>query len=127
MKKKSRKSGTDIIVNKCSKERMNQTEQHIRLRPESIPLLSREMANMQLADIIDVQAVQSIMDDFYKFAHITMALLDLKGNVLFKVGWQDICTKGKFSFNLFSFKRSLWTMIFFGLRQEYMVSMKRNI
>jgi ligand-binding sensor protein len=33
------------------------------------------------------------MDDFYKFAHITMALVDLKGNVLVSVGWQDICTK----------------------------------
>ncbi|MDY9926681.1 PocR ligand-binding domain-containing protein [Methanosarcina sp.] len=93
MKEKSRKSGTDIIVDKCAKEELNQTEQHIRLRPESIPSLSREMANLELAEIIDVQAVQSIMDDFYKFAHITMALLDLKGNVLIGVGWQDICTK----------------------------------
>src|SRR5665647_3251716 len=33
------------------------------------------------------------MDDFYKFAHITMALVDLKGNVLVSVGWQDICTR----------------------------------
>jgi PAS domain S-box-containing protein len=93
MKEKSRKSGTDIIVDKCAKEELNQTEQHIRLRSESIPLPSREMANLELADIIDVQAVQSIMDDFYKFAHITMALLDLKGNVLIGVGWQDICTR----------------------------------
>ena len=93
MKEKSRKSGTDIIVDKCAKEELNQTEQHIRLRPESIPSPSWEMANLELADIIDVQAVQSIMDDFYKFAHITMALLDLKGNVLIGVGWQDICTR----------------------------------
>ena len=52
-----------------------------------------EMANLELADIIDIQAIQSLMDDFYKLAHIPMALIDLKGNVLVGVGWQDICTK----------------------------------
>jgi PAS domain S-box-containing protein len=54
---------------------------------------TREMANLELADIIDTQVIQSLMDDFYKLAHITMALVDLKGNVLVGVGWQDICTK----------------------------------
>ncbi|MDQ1276703.1 MAG: hypothetical protein QG610_2281, partial [Euryarchaeota archaeon] len=43
--------------------------------------------------IIDAKAVQSLMNDFYRLAHIPMALLDLKGNVLVSVGWQDICTK----------------------------------
>ena len=51
------------------------------------------MANLELADIIDAQVIQSIMNDLYKLAHITMALVDLKGNVLVGVGWQDICTK----------------------------------
>lgn len=51
------------------------------------------MANLELADIIDTQVIQSLMDDFYKLAHVTMALVDLKGNVLVGVGWQDICTK----------------------------------
>ena len=52
-----------------------------------------EMTNLELADIIDIKAVQSLMNDFYKLSHITMALVDLKGNVLVGVGWQDICTK----------------------------------
>ena len=53
----------------------------------------QETANLELADIVDARAIQSLMDDFYKFAHVTMALVDLKGNVLVGVGWQDICTK----------------------------------
>ena len=52
-----------------------------------------EMTNLELADVIDIKAVQSLMNDFYKLSHITMALVDLKGNVLVGVGWQDICTK----------------------------------
>ena len=54
---------------------------------------AREMANVELAEIIDIQAIQSLMDDFYKLAHIPIGLNDLKGNVLVSVGWQDICTK----------------------------------
>ena len=48
---------------------------------------------MELAEIIDIQAIQSLMDDFYKLTHIPIGLNDLKGNVLVSVGWQDICTK----------------------------------
>ncbi|HET8686645.1 MAG TPA: PocR ligand-binding domain-containing protein, partial [Methanosarcina sp.] len=54
---------------------------------------AREMTNLELADIVDIQAIKSLMEDFYKLAHMTMALVDLKGNVLLGVGWQDICTK----------------------------------
>ena len=53
----------------------------------------REMANPELAEIIDAQAIQSLMDDFYKLAHIPIGIIDLKGNVLVGVGWQDICTE----------------------------------
>ena len=51
------------------------------------------MANLELAEIIDVQAVQSLMEDFHKLVHMTVGLNDLKGNVLVGVGWQDIYTK----------------------------------
>jgi PAS domain S-box-containing protein len=33
------------------------------------------------------------MDDFYKLARIPMSILDLQGNLLVGVGWQDICMR----------------------------------
>jgi PAS domain S-box-containing protein len=54
---------------------------------------TQEKADLELANIIDTKAVQSLMNDFYRLAHIPMALLDLKGNILVSVGWQDICVK----------------------------------
>ena len=54
---------------------------------------SKEVENLELSEVVDVQAIQSLMDDFYKLAHIPMSLDDIKGNVLVGVGWQDICTK----------------------------------
>ncbi|AAM04198.1 sensory transduction histidine kinase [Methanosarcina acetivorans C2A] len=63
------------------------------LNLENIFSPSQEMANLELADIIDIGAVQSLMNDFYEFSHVTIGLVDLKGNVLVWVGWQDICTR----------------------------------
>ena len=83
----------NLTESKRTEEALRQSEQRIRLKLESILSPAREMANLELADIVDAQAIQSLMDDFYKLAHIPMALIDLKGNVLVGVGWQDICTK----------------------------------
>ncbi|MFP5213681.1 MAG: PocR ligand-binding domain-containing protein [Acidobacteriota bacterium] len=64
-----------------------------RVRLESILPLERDMDGLELADVIDSRMVQSLMDDFYKFARIPMALIDVKGRVLVGVGWQDICVR----------------------------------
>jgi PAS domain S-box-containing protein len=83
----------DVTGGKRVEEALHHTEKSTQPEPEIIVSSSRETDNLDLADIIDVQAVQSLMDDFYKFDQITMALVDLKGNVLVSVGWQDICTR----------------------------------
>jgi signal transduction histidine kinase/ligand-binding sensor protein len=46
-----------------------------------------------LADIIEVPKIQSLMDDFYKLTNIGLAIVDLEDNILISVGWQDICSK----------------------------------
>ncbi len=48
---------------------------------------------MELGDIIDIPAVQALMDDFYTLTGMTLAILDIKGKVLVAIGWQDICTR----------------------------------
>jgi len=52
-----------------------------------------ETAIVELSEIIDIQAIQPLMDDLYQLVHIPIGINDLKGNVLACVGWQDICTK----------------------------------
>ena len=48
--------------------------------------------NLSLSDLIDTQAIQFMMNDFYRVATVPMSIIDLKGEVLVGVGWQDICT-----------------------------------
>jgi PAS domain S-box-containing protein len=54
---------------------------------------AREMTNLELAEIIDAREIQFLMDDFYNLTHIPIGIIDLNGDILVEVGWQDICTK----------------------------------
>jgi PAS domain S-box-containing protein len=47
----------------------------------------------ELTNLIDIQALQSMMDDLYAVSKIGFSLIDLRGNILAANGWQDICTK----------------------------------
>jgi len=47
---------------------------------------------LKIADLIDAQAIQFLMDNFYKLARVPMYIVDLEGKILVGVGWQDICT-----------------------------------
>ena len=49
--------------------------------------------SLELTDIIDIDALQLLMDSFQKLTGMVFAILDLKGTVLVSAGWQDICTK----------------------------------
>ncbi len=52
-----------------------------------------DIDRQQLANLLDAEALQSMMDDLYSVTKTGFAIIDLKGNVLAAAGWQDICTK----------------------------------
>ncbi len=83
----------DISERKVAKDKLGRSEQRIKMKLGNIPSPARKIENLVLSDIIDVQVIQSLMNDFYKLANIPIGINDLKGNVLVGAGWQDICTK----------------------------------
>ncbi len=83
----------DVTERQRAQEALRQSEQRVRLKLESILSPEGEIGNLDLADIIDVPKIQSLMDEFHKLVGIPMAIIDLKGNVLVGVGWQKICTQ----------------------------------
>ncbi len=52
-----------------------------------------DIGMLGLADIIDQDALQALMEDFYRFLKVGCAIVDTSGKVLVACGWQDICTK----------------------------------
>jgi hypothetical protein len=69
------------------------TERNVRPNLESNASPAGDVGTLDLRDIIDVAAVQSLMDDSYSTAGIPMSIVDLQGELLVGVGWQEICTK----------------------------------
>ena len=83
----------NINERKRAEEILRQNEQHVRLKLEKVLSPDREMIDLDLAEIVDIQAIQPLMDSFFKLTHIPIGLNDLEGNVLGGAGWQDLCTK----------------------------------
>jgi signal transduction histidine kinase/putative methionine-R-sulfoxide reductase with GAF domain len=76
-----------------AEEALRRSEQRVRQKLESILSPEGDVAELALADLLDVAAVQALMEDFFAIARIPMAVIDLAGEVLVGVGWQDICTR----------------------------------
>ncbi|HEX9076235.1 MAG TPA: MASE3 domain-containing protein, partial [Anaerolineae bacterium] len=83
----------EIVERKRAEESLRMSEQRVRLKLDSILSPDGDIGNLDLADIIESQAIQSFMEEFYRLAHIPMAIIDLHGRVLVGVGWQEICTQ----------------------------------
>ena len=74
-------------------EALRESEARVQTKLNAILSPEGDVELLNLKDIIDTPTIQAMMDDFYKITGILGAILDLEGNVLIAVGWQDICTK----------------------------------
>jgi PAS domain S-box-containing protein len=91
-----------LEVNALSKQRgerklaeavLRQSEATVQNKLKAIVEPEGDIGTLELADIIDAEILQSIMEDFHQLTGMLGAVLDISGNVLVTVGWQDICTK----------------------------------
>ncbi|MDA3835330.1 MAG: transporter substrate-binding domain-containing protein [Spirochaetales bacterium] len=83
----------DITERKQAEEALRKSEVTVRNKLKAILEPESDISTLELADIVDCEMLQALMEDFYKVTGILGAVLDISGNVLVAVGWQDICTK----------------------------------
>jgi PAS domain S-box-containing protein len=81
----------EITDRKRAEEALRESESAVRRKLESILDPEGEIGELDLADILDAQGIQALMEDLNRLAGIKMSIIDLKGRVLVDVGWQDIC------------------------------------
>ncbi len=48
---------------------------------------------MHISQLVDINRLQKILEKFYIATGTNAFILDLEGNILAEIGWQDICTK----------------------------------
>ncbi len=78
---------------KASADYLRASEEKVKSKLDSILSPEGDIGDLELAEVVDVHMLQSIMNDFYELTEIGIAILNLKGDVLVSTGWQDICTK----------------------------------
>ena len=83
----------EITERKRAEEALRESESRVRRKLESILDPEGDTGELDLADIIDAPEIQALMDDLYRNTGFKMSIIDLKGQVLVDVGWQDICLK----------------------------------
>ncbi len=84
----------DITARRQAEEELQKSEEKLRLKLDSILSPDYTVEETEFRNIIDSDAIQSLMDEFYKLTGIGgIAILDMNANILVSTGWQDICTK----------------------------------
>ncbi|MDZ7664364.1 MAG: PAS domain S-box protein [Desulfotignum sp.] len=83
----------DITERKQTEEILKESETAVRKKLKAIMEPQSDLGELELADIIDVPAVQSLMEKFHQITGMLSAIVDSNGKVLVEVGWQDICIK----------------------------------
>jgi PAS domain S-box-containing protein len=72
---------------------LRESEQSVRRKLDGIMSPEGDLGSLELRDILDIPAIQALMEAFHSVVHGVTALLDLDGNILSAVGWHDICVK----------------------------------
>lgn len=69
------------------------TERRFGSKADALPAADGDIERPELADILDIQEVQALVDDFYELTRFPVSIVDRKGKVLVGVGWKDICVR----------------------------------
>ena len=83
--------GRDVTESRQAGESLRASESRVRAKLESLLAPQGNIDELELADVLDVPALQVMMEDFHALTGIGAAILDLHGQVLVGAGWQDIC------------------------------------
>ncbi len=83
----------DITGRKQAEEALRHSEATVRRKLAAITEPEGDISELALADIVDTKLLQSILEDFYRLTGMLGAVLDVSGEILVAVGWQDICTQ----------------------------------
>ena len=78
---------------KQTEDYLRSEQARVQAKLDAILAPEGDLGALELSGIIDVPAIQSMMNHFSAVINIGIAILDLRGSVLVATGWQDICTR----------------------------------
>jgi PAS domain S-box-containing protein len=85
--------GRDVSAHMETQEKLRVSEQRVRNILDTVLSPEKDVADLALEDVLDVEGVQKLMDDLYQALGIPIGIVDTEGKVLVATGWQEICTR----------------------------------
>jgi len=85
--------GRDITERSRMEEALKESERTVRRKLEALIEPEADLGELGLADIVDLEVLQAMLDDFVRLTGMAVAVLDMRGKVLVAAGWHDVCTK----------------------------------
>jgi PAS domain S-box-containing protein/putative nucleotidyltransferase with HDIG domain len=82
----------DITESKNAEEKLKESESRVRRKLKAILDPEGEIGGLELEDILDSEAIQSLMNSFHRLTNIGVSIIDIHGKILVATGWQEICT-----------------------------------
>ncbi len=83
----------DITERKQAEKALQESERQVRAKLDAVLSPEGDIGSLNLTDVLDTEALDSILDEFFNITGIGVGVLDLEGKVLVAKGWQDICTR----------------------------------
>jgi two-component system phosphate regulon sensor histidine kinase PhoR len=83
----------DITARQQAQEAAREREEALQARLDNLLSPDVDISGEEVRRIIDFQSLQELMELFYNATKIGIGIIDIKGNILVAVGWQEICTK----------------------------------
>ncbi|MCF8074796.1 MAG: PocR ligand-binding domain-containing protein [Desulfotignum sp.] len=93
VRERTEKLDEELRQREKTEQKLRESEAAIRKKLKAISEPDADLEGLTLSDIIDIDQLQPVMEDFHRITGIANAVIDIDGNVLAGVGWQDICTK----------------------------------
>jgi len=72
---------------------LEESRANLKLKLDTILSPDYDVGEEELSNIINSDGIQGLLDDFYDLTRLTVAIIDLRGNILVATGWQEICTR----------------------------------
>ncbi len=82
----------DVTGRKQAEAALAESESLIQRKLKAVLKPGEDLVTLELADILDCGALQTMMNDFYMITRVGIGIIDMKGKVLVATGWQDICS-----------------------------------
>gem|GEM_PF-649712 len=83
----------DNTEHKKAEDSLADSEKKARIKLNSILSPKGDVTNLDFAEVLDIQEIRPLMDDFYKITQVPAAITDNNGRILLSNGMQEICTR----------------------------------